>query len=220
MRGVIVGSGSVPSKGGRVLLLQIGDYIGTFVFGLTGALAAAEKRLDLGGFVLLACVTGVGGGTMRDVLLDRDAVFWAVTPLYLLLCTAAAVVVFVWGGRVRRVHRALLWADAAGLALFAVIGAGIAIQTDARPAIAVVMGTLTATGGGLLRDVLRNQLPLVLHREIYVTAAFAGSLVFVLLDMFDAPWSLAAAAGGAAAFALRAAGILFDLHMPVRGPGT
>jgi uncharacterized membrane protein YeiH len=114
----------------------------------------------------------------------------------------------------------LLWADAAGLALFAVIGAGIAIQAEARPAVAVVMGMLTATGGGLLRDVLRNELPLVLHREIYVTAAFAGSLVFVLLHELDVSWWVAAAAGGGAAFALRALAIVFDWHMPVRGPQT
>lgn len=198
-------------------LITIGDYFGTFVFAITGGLAAAQKRLDLGGFFLLAFVTGVGGGTMRDVILDRGGAFWAREPLYIVVCLAGAVLTFLWGARVERLRTALVWADAVGLAVFAVIGAGIAIQGGFRPLTAILMGALTATGGGVIRDIIRNELPIILHREIYISAAFAGAAGVVGLHMLGAPAPLAIGVGAALAFALRAVGILFDLHLPVYG---
>jgi uncharacterized membrane protein YeiH len=197
------------------LLLQSGDYFGTFAFALTGGLAAAEKRLDFGGFLLLAFATGVGGGTLRDLILDRGMVFWTDQPAYILLCLAGAATTFVWGTSVKRLHSALVWGDAVGLSVFAVIGAGIAIQSGHRPITAVLMGALTATGGGVIRDVIRNELPMVLHREVYVSAAFAGALTLVLLHEYGSPAPVAVTGGFGAAFALRAAGIAFDLHLPV-----
>lgn len=199
------------------LLIEYGDYFGTFIFALTGGLAAAEKKLDFGGFFLLAFLTGVGGGTVRDVLLDRTPVFWTDQPIYIALCLAGAAVTFAAGHRVQKRRTALVWSDAIGLAVFSVIGAGIALELHARPITAVLMGALTATGGGLLRDVVRNELPLMLYREVYVTAAAVGAAVLVGLDGAGAPMGLGMAAGIAAAFALRAAGIAFDLHLPAYG---
>lgn len=201
-------------------MIQIGDYLGTFVFGVTGALAAAEKRLDLGGFCLLAFVTGVGGGTTRDLILDRGGVFWADRPLYIVLCIAAAVLIFFAGGRLHRLRRALVWADAVGVALFAVIGAGIAVQEGARPLVAVLMGALTAAGGGVIRDMIRNELPLVLHREIYATAAVAGASTLVALHLLETPAWASVGGGIAIAFALRAWGIVSDVHLPVYTPAS
>jgi uncharacterized membrane protein YeiH len=198
-------------------LILLGDYFGTFAFALTGGLAAAEKRLDLGGFFLLAFVTGVGGGTARDLILGRGGVFWADEPAYIVLCLAGAVITFLWGARVERLHTALVWGDAVGLAIFAVIGAGISILEGYRPITAVLMGALTATGGGIIRDVIRNELPLVLHREVYVSAAVAGAIVLVTLHGLGAPAPLALGAGAAIAFGLRAVGIVLDLHLPVYG---
>lgn len=198
-------------------LIHLGDYFGTFVFALTGGLAAAEKRLDLGGFFLLAFVTGVGGGTLRDLILARGDVFWVGQPAYIALCLAGAVITFLWGARVERLRAALVWGDAVGLAVFAVIGAGVSILEGFRPITAVLMGALTATGGGIIRDVIRNELPLVLRREIYVSAAVAGAVVLVVLHELGAPAPLALAAGAAIAFGLRAVGIAFDLHLPVYG---
>jgi len=199
-------------------LLTAGDYFGTLVFALTGGLAAGEKRLDLGGFFLLAFVTGVGGGTARDLILQRDAVFWIDQPAYIALCLAGAVVTFLWGARVERRRAALVWGDALGLAVFAVIGAGVATQEGARPITAILMGVLTATGGGLLRDIIRNEIPLILHKEIYVSAAVAGGAALVGLHALGAPATVAIGAGAVIAFALRAAGIAFDLHLPAYTP--
>lgn len=199
------------------LLIEYGDYFGTLVFAIAGGLSAAEKKLDLGGFFLLAFLTGVGGGTVRDVILDRGPVFWADQPAYVVLCLIGAVVAFIAGERVGQRRRLLVWSDAVGLAVFSVIGASIALELHFRPITAVLMGVLTATGGGLIRDVVRNELPLMLYREVYVTAAAVGAAVLVGLDGAGAPTGFAMAAGAAAAFALRAAGIAFDLHLPAYG---
>lgn len=202
-------------------LIQFGDYLGTLVFAIAGGVAAAEKRLDLGGFFLLAFVTGVGGGTMRDIILARGEVFWADKPAYVLLCLLGAAIAFWFGPSVERRRRTLLWADAVGLALFAVIGAATATELGARPLTAVLMGVLTATGGGVIREIIRNELPIILQREIYLTAALAGSVAFVVLDRVDAPNWVCMSAGIAVAFALRALGITRNVHLPVyKGPET
>lgn len=199
-------------------LIQFGDYVGTLVFASAGGLAAAEKRLDLGGFFLLAFVTGVGGGTMRDLILDRGGVFWADQPAYIVICLVGAMISFWFGPSVERRRRTLLWADAVGLAIFAVIGSATAIELGARPITSILMGALTATGGGILREIIRNELPIVLHREIYLTAALAGSAIHVGIDALHAPAWVSMGAGVAVAFTLRAMGIAGDLHLPVYAP--
>ncbi|MGP1257268.1 MAG: trimeric intracellular cation channel family protein [Kiloniellales bacterium] len=199
-------------------LLVTGDYLGTLVFAIAGALAAAQKRLDFGGFVLLAFVTGVGGGTLRDVLLNRPGVFWAREPFYIAICVAGAAITWFGAERVGSYKRLLLWFDALGLALFAVIGAGIALNEGARPVVAAMMGAVTATGGGVIRDIIRNELPIVLHRDVYITAALLGASTTVLLFEAGAPVPIIAAGGFAIGFALRAAAIVWGLNLPVYRP--
>lgn len=199
-------------------LLQWGDYAGTFVFAVTGALAAAEKRLDIGGFILLGFVTGVGGGTLRDMLLARGEVFWAIDPAYILICVVASTLTFFRVERIAARRRLLIWADAIGLGVFCVIGAGIAAGMGTKPIVAILMGALTAAGGGVIRDIIRNELPLVLQKEIYITAALAGAATFVGLLSWGAPKPAAMLAGVGVAFALRAAGILKNWRLPVYEP--
>lgn len=199
-------------------LITLGDYLGTFVFAIAGALAAAQKRLDIGGFVLLAFVTGVGGGTLRDVLLNRPGVFWAREPIYIALCVAGAVLTWFAVERIGAYRRLLLWSDALGLALFAVIGAGIALSEGARPIVAALMGAVTATGGGVIRDIIRNELPLVLHRDVYITAALLGASTTVLLFEAELPVPIVAAGGFLVGFALRAAAIVWGLNLPAYRP--
>jgi uncharacterized membrane protein YeiH len=195
------------------------DWICTAVFAITGALAAVEKRMDLGGALLLAFITGTGGGTLRDLLLDRE-VFWFAshTPIY--LCAAAAIVTFFATRSVSKLKRAILWIDAIGLALFSTAGATIALNAGADPVICVLMGACSATGGGIIREVVRNEIPIVLQRDIYITAALAGATVLVLLDRAGLDLRLANLLGAAVAFALRAAGIAFNLSLPAPKPLT
>jgi uncharacterized membrane protein YeiH len=194
------------------------DLFGVAVFAASGALEAARKQLDLVGFLFVAAVTGIGGGTLRDLLLDRGPVFWVHEPLYLWLTSAAALLTFVVAPHLQRRAAVLLWADAAGLAAFSVIGAQTALDAGAGPAVAVLMGTMTATFGGLIRDVVCTETPLILRREIYATAAAAGAAVLVAGAALGLPDPLAAAAGLALAFATRAVGLVFGLSLPTYRP--
>ena len=192
-------------------LLAFLDYLGVFVFAVTGALTAARKGMDVFGFVVLALMPAVGGGTIRDLILDVP-VFWVVNTLYLWITLAAALLTFV---TVRWIHHAstlLTWLDALGLSVFCALGAAKALAVTGDPVVAVVMGVITAVAGGMIRDVIANEVPLVLHKEIYATAAFAGALAYVVLVGPLA--SLALPVAIATAFAARAMGVTLGVSLP------
>jgi uncharacterized membrane protein YeiH len=190
------------------------DWFGLIVFAVTGALVASRKQMDIVGFCLLASVTGIGGGTVRDVVLGLAPVFWVKQPAYLVVCVAVARVVFFTAHVPQSRWRFLLWLDAVGLALFAVTGANVALAAGAGPAVAVAMGVATATFGGIIRDLLGGESPIILSREIYITAAVLGASVFVGLRALDAAHDLALVAGFAAGLALRAAALLRGWSLP------
>jgi uncharacterized membrane protein YeiH len=195
-------------------LLHWLDLIGVFVFALSGGLTAARKQLDPVGFLFVAAVTGVGGGTLRDLLLDRGPVFWIGEPIYLGLTSMAALLAFVVAPHLERRQAALLWADAVGLAAFSVMGAQTALEAGAGATVAVLMGTMTATFGGLIRDVVCNETPLILRREIYATAAAGGAAVLVIGEQLGLPPTLSAALGLGVALVARGVGIAFGLSLP------
>lgn len=189
------------------------DHAGVAVFAASGALTASRKQLDLVGFCLVATVTGIGGGTLRDLLLGGP-VYWVQQPSYVVLCLSVAVAVFFVAPHLESRLRALLWADAVGLALFCVTGAEEALLAGASLVVAVLMGVMTATFGGIVRDVLCAELPLVLRQEIYATAAALGALIYAGLATAGLAAPAAQAAGFVAAFGLRAVGIAFGLSLP------
>lgn len=195
------------------------DFAGVAVFAISGALVASRKCLDPVGFALIAIVTGIGGGTLRDLLLGKS-VFWLNQPSYVVLCVVVAFVVYFIAPHIEYRYRALLWADAAGLCLFSVLGAGVAIEAGFNGTIAVVMGVLTATFGGLIRDVLCTEIPLILRKEIYATAALCGAVVFTLLDSLPLPYPVAEFGGIVVGFAVRALGISRNLSLPSYRPRT
>ena len=158
------------------------DWLGVVVFAVSGALVASRKQMDVAGFALLGTVTGIGGGTLRDLLLGQAPVFWVREPAYLIVCVIVSGLVFVTAHIPQSRYRMLLWFDALGLALFAVAGAERALLAGSGPVVAVAMGVITATFGGIIRDVLGNESPVVLSREVYVTAALAGASVLVVLS--------------------------------------
>jgi uncharacterized membrane protein YeiH len=165
------------------------------------------------GFILIACVTAFGGGTMRDLILGAP-VFWLKAPGMVLLASGVALLVFFTAHLEERRFEALLWADAVGLGLFAVLGTEAALLWGGPPWVAILMGTITATFGGILRDIICAVLPLILRREIYATAAAFGALVFVVLTQAGMPRDLALPIGAFAGFALRGAAILRGWSMP------
>lgn len=194
--------------------LRLLDWLGIAVFAASGALVASRKQMDAVGFVLIATVTGFGGGTLRDLLLGRTPVFWLARPELLAIAAGAAVLVFFTAHLVESRFRALLWADAVGLALYGVVGAEIALVAGADPWAAVLLGVVTATGGGILRDVICNELPLILRREIYITAAAAAAATYVSLRLAPLPRDVALSAGILVGFALRALAILRGWSLP------
>lgn len=192
------------------------DLFGVGVFALSGALKAAEKNMDIFGCVLIAAVTGIGGGTLRDVLLGTAPVFWVTQNEYLAVCAALALIVSVAVRRTRLgpLQRWLTWADALGLATFCVIGARAALAAGAPMAVAVLMGVMTATFGGITRDLLCAEIPLILQREIYATAAAAGAAAYVGVIALAADEPAAVVIGLLVGFGARAAGIVFGLSLP------
>jgi uncharacterized membrane protein YeiH len=203
-------------EGGRVEdWIRVADLAGVAVFALSGALTASRRQLDLFGFLLIATLTAIGGGTLRDLLLGRDPVFWVRDPIYLAITAACGVLGFFVAHRLESRFRALLWADALGLAFFALLGAEAALSAGESWAPAIVMGVLTATFGGLARDLLCHEVPLILRKEIYATAAVLGAGVYVGLVELGAERPLAFVAGFLAAFLLRGAAILWSLSLPV-----
>jgi uncharacterized membrane protein YeiH len=190
------------------------DLAGTLVFALSGGLAAARIRLDPFGFAVVAIVTGLGGGTLRNLLLDLHPVPWIAHPSYLLACLLAAAFTFIWA---HLLESRLLWlriADAVGLGLFAVAGTQVALAAGAGGGIAIMMGVTTAVVGGMIRDVLCNEVPLVLQKEIYALAALLGSALYVALDALGAGTWFAAGAAFIACTGLRLAAIRWNVSLP------
>lgn len=191
------------------------DLAGIAVFAASGALVASRKRMDAVGFVVIGAVTGLGGGTLRDLLLGREPVFWLRAPEPLAVCAGAALLVFFTAHLVESRFRALLWADAIGLALFAVAGAETALLVGADPWAAALLGVVSACFGGIVRDVVCGEVPLILRREIYLTAAGAGAAAFVLLRAgVGAGREAAVLAGVAVAFGIRGAALLRGWSLP------
>lgn len=190
------------------------NWFGICVFAVSGALVASRKQMDIVGFALLGSVTGIGGGTIRDIVLGAQPVFWVREPAYLVACVIVASLTFFIAHIPQSRERLLLWFDAVGLALFSVTGAYSSLLLGASPVIAVALGVSTATFGGIMRDILGGDSPIILRQQIYITAALLGSTIFV--GMFGAGFGrdLSAAVAFSCAFALRAAALHWNLSLP------
>lgn len=190
------------------------DWLGIVAFTITGALVAARNQMDAIGFVMLGTVTGIGGGTIRDVLLDLHPILWIEHPAYLAVCIVVSLVVFFTAQRVHSRMRLILWADAVGLALFATVGAERATSVGASALVAVVMGVITACFGGIIRDLLGHTRSIIFSYELYVTAAMAAAAVFVAAHSAGFSRELAVIAGVSAGFALRAGALVWGWSLP------
>ena len=197
------------------MALYLLDLFGVAVFAASGALAGVAHGMDLLGVLVLASITAIGGGTLRDVLLGQRPIFWMrdSVPLYTIL--AATVATLAWVSWLPVPRGSLLVADALGLAVFAISGAQVAEKAACHPLVVILMGTLTGSGGGVLRDVLSAKVPLILRAEIYASAAMLGIAVYLLLRAAKVPTVLAFSVGALTVFATRLAGMAFDLRLPV-----
>lgn len=190
------------------------NWFGICVFAVSGALVASRKQMDIVGFALLGSVTGIGGGTVRDIVLGAQPVFWVKEPSYLVTCVVVASLTFFIAHIPQSRERLLLWFDAVGLALFSVTGAYSSLLLGASPVIAVALGVSTATFGGIMRDILGGDSPIILRQQIYITAALLGSTIFVGMIGAGLGRDLSAAVAFSCAFALRAAALHWNLSLP------
>lgn len=193
------------------------DLLGTVVFAFSGLLAASRKQLDLFGAIVIAMVTAVGGGTLRDLILDQP-IFWVKDPTYIYVVTISTIMLFYYA-RFRSIPvRSLLFLDAIGLAVFTVIGAHKAILLDFDDAIIIMTAIMTGVVGGVIRDVLVGEVPLIFRKEIYATAAFAGaSIMLVSMHLgVSMEWSMFFAM--LVTFLMRWFAILYNFSLPVFKP--
>lgn len=196
-------------------LVQVLDLLGIGVFAVSGALAAGRKRLDLLGVFVLASVTAIGGGTIRDLLLNRQPIFWLTDATFLIVIIGAVAMTFAYVKWRRPPLASLLVADAFGLALFAIAGAQIA-EREGLPAVSVIiLGTITAVAGGVIRDVLSAEIPYVLRRgNLYASAVILGVSVYLALEALGVARQTAALIGMAFIATTRLAAIRWGVTLP------
>ena len=195
--------------------IRILDLGGTFVFAISGAVAAVNRRLDIFGILVLSFVTGNFGGITRDLLIGAVPPAALTDGRYLLVSVLAGIVTFFWYAGVDRLRSPVLLFDAAGLSFFAIAGAQKAIEFGLSPVMSALLGMLTGIGGGMTRDVLLAEIPQVLRSDLYAVAALAGASVVVIGDMLALSYGLSALAGGALCFGLRFMAIRHSWHLPV-----
>lgn len=198
------------------MILYVLDLLGVVVFAVSGALAAGRKNLDWVGVVVLAIVTAIGGGTLRDILLNREAVFWIADPTYLWVILASAFLTIGFVNVLKPRMKFLLVADALGLALFTIIGAQVAEAEGAAPLVVAVMGILTGVAGGVFRDILVNEIPLLFRPQepIYSVAALAGVTTYLLLQAFGLSVTTSSLLAIGLIALLRLAAIFYRIQLP------
>ncbi|WP_028486654.1 trimeric intracellular cation channel family protein [Thiomicrorhabdus chilensis] len=205
------------------LILQYLDLLGTVVFAITGLLAARRKQLDLFGAIVIAMVTAIGGGTVRDLIIDVP-VFWTQNDIYIYVVVIAALLLFFLARFKRLPVKLLLFLDALGLAVFTVIGTQKAMALGFSDPIAIMTGIMTGVVGGVIRDVLVGEVPLVFRKEIYATASFVGaSLLLVLIEAgVTVDWAVMTSI--LVVLTMRVWAIVFNVELPVfisyKGPDT
>ena len=197
-------------------LVTLLDYAAVLVFALTGALVASRAQLDIVGFAFISCLTAVGGGTVRDLVLNREEVFWVADPNHILLATGASVAVFFTAHLVESRLRLLIWLDSFALAVAVSAGTGVAMALNKPAVIVVLMGMATGSLGGLMRDVVVGEVPLVLKQgELYITCAMSGAIVAVAASSFGLASGLSLILCAVICWGLRAGSIAFGWHLPV-----
>ncbi|SJN21026.1 trimeric intracellular cation channel family protein [Psychrobacter sp. JB385] len=196
------------------ILLYLLDMVGVIACAIAGTLLAQHKGLDISGCILVSMVNAIGGGTLRDMALDRHPLFWMTDLNYVIVITATSLILQIFFHLYHKIDNALKLFDAIGLAAFSVIGFKIALTQGMSPLVAIMMGVWTAIIGGMLRDIICNEIPLVLQREIYITASIAGSVTYLCLQYLGVSAGINEFIMLFVIFAVRMLALKFDWHLP------
>jgi uncharacterized membrane protein YeiH len=194
--------------------ISIIEILGTFSFAVAGAFAAMDKKLDPFGVLIISFATAIGGGTIRDLLLGRLPVAWLTNATAICVILAGALSALFFSGLLKKFERMLFYFDAMGLGLFTMVGIQTGIEQQLGPGICVMLGTVTGCFGGVLRDVLLNNVPLIFQKEIYASASILGGIVFFLLVNFQVLSSYASLVGILVVFLVRVLAVRFSWYLP------
>ncbi len=200
-----------------ITLPQILDLLGTFAFAVSGIRMASNKQMDWFGAYIIGLVTAIGGGTLRDLLLDTTP-FWMVAPQYLLTTGVALFATILMGNKLLKLGKSLFLFDTIGLGLFTIVGITKSLDAGFPIGIAIIMGTITGTVGGVIRDVLLNEVPLLFRRDIYAMACVAGGAVFFLLDFLGLMDSLTEIIAALVVILVRLLAVRYHIHLPQLKP--
>ncbi len=195
-------------------LFYILDLLGTASFAISGALFAMHKKMDSFGVFILAFVTAVGGGTLRDILIDRNPVGWMQNLTYVYVIFISVIFAIAFRKKIGYLSKSLFLFDTIGLGIFTIIGTEIGIQQDLHPIISIALGMLSATFGGVIRDTLANEIPLIFHKEIYATACIIGAIAFLVLEYFHIPSNINYVLTTCIVIAIRLIAVKFELKLP------
>lgn len=194
--------------------LFILDLIGTTVFAISGALAAREHKLDIFGMFIIAFVTGMGGGTLRDMMIGSTPVFWMKQPIYVVMITIGVILSIIFRNKMEYWRKSLLLFDTTGLGVFTIIGIQKGLMFNLHPVIAIALGTITGCFGGIIRDILCNKIPRILHKEIYATPCALGGILFLSLRHFGFESHLVDISTVIFIIAVRLLAVKYHWHLP------
>jgi uncharacterized membrane protein YeiH len=197
------------------MFLQIIDILGTIAFAISGVLVALNKRLDPFGVFIIAFVTAVGGGTLRDVLIGQVPVFWMKNLTFMYVIAGATIFAVVFRHKLDKLRKSLFLFDTIGIGLYTVVGIEKGILADLHPLICIALGTMSACFGGVIRDILCNEIPVIFRKEIYATACIAGGIVFFTLEsVTNFSTDILFLIVGLVVIAVRLAAVIFKISLP------
>ena len=190
------------------------DLLGTAAFAISGALFAIKKRMDTFGVLIIAFVTAVGGGTLRDILIGADSITWMKDLNYSYVILVSVILAIILRKKIAYLSKSLFLFDTIGLGIFTIIGTEIGLQNDFHPIICVALGMITATFGGVIRDTLSNEIPLIFQKEIYATACIIGAVTYLILNRFKIDQDLIHILTTVMVIAVRLIAVKFKLKLP------
>ncbi|MEM6893709.1 MAG: trimeric intracellular cation channel family protein [Bacteroidota bacterium] len=196
------------------MIYQLADILGTVAFAISGVLVAMDKRLDLFGVLIIAFVTAIGGGTLRDLLIGNTPVTWIQDLTYVIVIPVTVAFAILFSKQLKFLRRSLFLFDTIGIGLYTMVGIEKGLEANLAPVICIALGTMTASFGGVLRDILCNEIPVVFRREIYATACIAGGGLYFLLTLLNAPEKIAYAIGVLAVIVIRICAVKMNIRLP------
>ena len=195
-------------------IFNIFDFIGTIVFAISGALVAMNKKFDPFGVFIIAFVTAVGGGTIRDVLVGRQPVGWMMDINYVYFIILATILAILFRSKLKHLHKSLFLFDTIGLGIFTIVGTEIGVNANLHPIISIALGTMTAAFGGVIRDTLCNEIPVIFRKEIYATASILGAITFLILNNLKFDISITYIVTTVMVIGIRLIAVRYHLYLP------